>query len=84
MKYVATITRPLQQLTENERPYNWTLLLFRPHKREGEFILETDTIKARIGAILCQKIKGEDYVLTYYVKVCRRQNKIIVRSEKSY
>ena len=84
VKGFATIAKPLHQLTEKERKFEWTkecdnafetlkhFLVEAPilgyPMDRGEFILDTDASDVGMGAILCQIQDGVERVISYFSK----------------
>ena len=82
IKDFAKVARPLHQLTENNRVFNWNKQcdsafeqlnrklcdapLLAYPIRGKTFVLDTDASNCRAGAVLSQQVDGEKKVQAYY------------------
>ena len=88
VKNFASIAKPLHDLTKNRARFEWTpaqQLSFEQLRLElvtapvlqypdysGSFIVDTDTSKVRIGAVLSDQINGMDQPLVFLLRVLSR------------
>ena len=84
VKGFATIAKPLHELTENKRNFQWSRdceQAFRTLKialcsqpilafpaSEGKYIVDTDASNTGLGAVLSKVQNGEERVIAYYSK----------------